>query len=202
MINEKLEVMDYLNGKNLNKENLYHTYYQIAKYFKEQGLPRTEIRNAIFYWANENGIFVKHDLNAIITAVFEDREPLREKMVKINRTDIEEITRLFDNPKTRLTALGLLCYAKAYGNRNGEFHISSVTLGVWLGIHRTQLKRRYMRELMDYGYLDEIQRAQNTYTWSMPQTNRYRINAPIHNSGHYVLEGNDIQKLYREIFPD
>lgn len=200
MINEKQEALDYLQGKHIQKDNMYRTCLIIARYYKEEGLKHVDIRNTIFDWAGQYHIYIKHDLNAIITYVMSNPLPLKEKTVKINQKDRDTISRITTNPKTRLVALALLCYAKAYGNKNREFHISSVSLGAWIGMHRSQLKRRYIQELIDFEYLEELEKPKNNYTWSNPQNTKYRIQASLHNSGEYELVQNDIRKLYEEVF--
>lgn len=200
MIDEKQEALDYLDGKHIMADNMYRTCVMLARYYKDEGFGHAKIRSSIFDWANRYHLYIRHDLNAIITYVMSSPMPLVANTVKINQRDREFISRITDNPKTQLIALAMLCYAKVYSDKQKEFHISCVSLGAWIGIHRSQIKRRYIRELIDFGYLEELEKPRNNYTWANPQSTRYRILAPVHNSGDYKLVRNDIYKLYREVF--
>ena len=70
--------------------------------------------------------------------------------VRVSRKEAAEIARRFDRKNTRLTALAMLCYAKTFADLNGEFSISSVSLGCWLGIADSNLRGIYIKELADF----------------------------------------------------
>lgn len=202
MINEVIEVKGYLDGKNINKKNLYRICYMIAKWYKEQGFKSLEIRKKIFDWGKENNIYIKYNVNNIITSVFKDNERLKDYVnVKINKRDIDEINKRFDSRVTKLVALAMLCYAKAHANGNKEFSISSVALSAWINKSSNHLRSRYIKELIEFGYLSLVSTPRNTYAWNNAEKNSvYRINVDIHNSGDYVLVDNNILDLYNSIF--
>lgn len=202
MINEVAEVKGYLDGKNLNKKNLYRICYLLAKWHKEQGLTHVEIRNSIFDWANQYHVFIKYSLNSIIYKALDDKNRLRDNIViKINKGDIDEISNRFDSKNTKLVALAVLCFSKAYADRDKTFNISSKALASWLNMDDSNLRKRHIKELVDFGYLSKISSPQNTYTWSNTNpTCEFKINVDIHNSGNYVLVDNEILDLYSEIF--
>ena len=60
MINEILEVQEYLDGKNINKKCLYRTCFMLAKWYKQQGLSNVEIREKIFEWGKKYNIYIKY----------------------------------------------------------------------------------------------------------------------------------------------
>jgi hypothetical protein len=136
-------------------------------------------------------------------------KPLRTGGVKINKQDIANINKRFDNMNTKLVALAMLCYAKAHANKQGEFSISSVSLGLWLHINRQNLRSKYIKELVDYEFLIEVDpklrstRSADHKKWAQPyedQSIQYRINSPIYNNGEYELKDNDMRTLFSEIF--
>ena len=135
MIDEKQEALDYLDGKHIMADNMYRTCVMLARYYKDEGFGHAKIRSSIFDWANRYHLYIRHDLNAIITYVMSSPMPLVANTVKINQRDREFISRITDNPKTQLIALAMLCYAKVYADKQKEFHISCVSLGAWIGIH-------------------------------------------------------------------
>ena len=202
MINEVIEVKEYLSGKNINKKILYRICYLLAKWYKEEGLSQLEIRDAIFSWGKKHDVFIKYSVNNIIYKVLEDKTRLKDNIsIKINKADIEEINRRFDKKNTKLTALALLCYAKACANRDKEFDISSVALSNWLGINSGDMSTYYLREVIDFEYITKISTPSNTFKWDTSKQNSgYRINVDIHNSGNYTLKDNDILDLYFQIF--
>lgn len=197
------QVQEYLKG-NFSKQNLYSTYYLLAKYWKEQGQSAAEIRKSIFDWANKHGLFVKYKLNVLIIKVFSDNKKISDGTIAyVNNEDIDRIKTLFDSKKTRLTALAILCYAKIYANANREFSISSCSLGAWINIYHTNLRDRYIKELCLFDYLTKLEVPKNDKNWNkrdLDKSTSYRINFPIKNIGEYKLELNDIEKLYNEVF--
>ncbi len=201
MIHERLEAEAYLSGENIVKDNLYRILILIAKYCREQHLTPLQSREAIFCWANRNHIHIPYDVNAIITKVQADPTSLREVAVAVGKGDLDEIRRRFDGPKTRLVALAVLCYAKA--SENCDFTLSSVALGAWLGIHGSNIRRKYLKELLDFGYIEKLSTPQNNYKWTSRDENkscRYRLLVPLDPQPLYPLIGNNIQALCDEVF--
>lgn len=203
LINEVVEVREYLEGNNIVKNNLFRTCYLLAKYYKEKGMSPVEIRKSIFDWAKENKIYIIYNLNNIIYQALRDKQRLKDNItIKINQKDIDNIKSRFDSKNTRLTALALLCYAKAYADRDKEFTLSSVSLGAWIGIADSHLRGTYLKEVIDFEYVSKVE-STNSYSWNKSKKNkstRYKINVDIHNSGEIQLINNDIRTLYNQIF--
>lgn len=206
MIDENFEAQQYLKGEGITRDNLYRICYLLAIHYKTQGFTKVETRNAIFRWGKKFNIWIKYDVNSIIDRAFDLMNPsFKTPTVKINKQDVAKINELFDNLKTKKVALALLCYAKGHADKSGYFYISSVALGAWLKINRKTLRSKYIKELIDYEYIMEIERPGNSKQWNCDfdkQATKYRVNASIHNSGEYVLRNNEIDKLFREVFLD
>lgn len=204
LINEMIEVNSYLNRKVDTKklqQNLYRVCFLLAKWYKEQGLTPVEIREKIFLWAKEKNIYIKHNVNDIIKRALEDKTRLKDNVVvKISEGDLAEINRRFDNKKTKFVALAILAYAKVYADRDREFNLSSVEFGNWVGIHHSNLRRRYLTELIDFGYISKLVAPKSSFKWDGDTANKYKIHVPIHNDGKYILDNNDIRGLYYKIF--
>ena len=207
MVDEIYEVSQYLDGKNIVHSNLYRVCLQMVRWHKDKGeLSRIEIREKILYdWALKHKINVRYNLNDIINRVFDSNDfgMLKSHVVKVNNHDVERIKRSFDNETTKLVALAMLCYAKAHGSKKGEFTMSAVNLGAWLGINRKSLTKKYIKELIDFNYLTIAAKPTNNSKWKKAfaeQSTRYMINAPLHNSGNFELKNNEIGILFSEVF--
>lgn len=204
MINEVIEVQKYLSGDNIDKANLYQTCYLLAKWFKSKGQTHLQIRMSIYKWANANKITVKPYLNAIIDKALVDEAPLTEGIVVyINERDIKEITKRFDNKNTRLVALAMLCYAKVYANNKGEFSLSSISIGAWVNIHNSNIRRRYIKELINFEYIHRVSTPKNNRKWKNSDEDKnckYAIRLPLENKGEYMMADNDIERLYKRAF--
>jgi hypothetical protein len=178
----------------------------LAKWYKEHGLSHIEIRQSIFDWGKKYNIFIKYNLNNIIYQALDDKQRLKDNVViKINQHDIEEINKRFDSKSTRLTALAMLCFAKAYADRDKEFNISSVALSCWLNIDDSNLRSIYIKELIDFDYILKVENPKNNFSWnkkSKSKTSRYKINTTLSNTGEYQLQDNNIFSLYEQIFSD
>ena len=207
MVNEVYEVKQYLNGENISKKNLFRICYMLAKWYHEQGLTQLEIRDKIFLWGKENNIYIKYNVNNdIISKIYRYNPPkLKSVEVKINAQDIENINRRFDNRKTKMVALAILCYAKVHSDKYNHFNISSMHLSFWLNMNRRGLRQRYIRELIDYEFITEFSynKPKCFKTWDVAfeeQSTRYQLIVPSENTGEFILQGNNVKKLYTEIF--
>lgn len=206
MVDERFEAEQYLAGKGIVKSNLYRTYSLLARWCKEQHMTRYEARKEIVRWCEEHKQDAKYDINSILTKVFDTCAPiLKSQTIKINKQDVKHITDRFCNNSTKLVALAILCYAKAFADQNDEFSLSSVGLSAWLSINRKSLRNRYIKELIDYEYISEISKPQNSKQWTEKCDDlsiRYKINVPIHNSGDFILKKNNVRILFSELFSD
>lgn len=204
MIDEVLEVQGYLRGEHLKPQNLYRICQLLCRWFCQLGYSRLEIREKVFDWAGRNGLHIPYNLNLIIYHASENPRPLTmNPCVRVSRREVQEIARRFDRKNTRLAALAMLCYAKVFSDTNGEFAISSVSLGCWLGIADSNLRGIYLRELVDFGYLSRVEAGSSRFAWERPaksKCGRYRIHTPLINTGEYQLDGNDIHGLYETVF--
>ena len=203
MINEVALVKDLLSGKCIDKKCLYRDCYLLAKWYKQSGCDHMEIRERIFEWAKENGIYITYNLNNIIRKAMNDKTRLKDNIVvRISGHDVVEIGRRFDGRNVRLLALALLCYAKANANRDGEFSISSVALGSWIGITNTNIIGRYLPELEDFGYIKKLESGK-TFSWDSAEKYKQlhlKLLVPFTNDGAVQLEKNNIRALYDECF--
>ena len=207
MIDEIFEVKQYLKGVNVSKQNLYRTCYLLVKWYKELGSKKIEVRAALFEWGKKYNFYIKYNVNDIIDTVFERNSPnLKSPEIKINKNDVKNINKRFDNKNTKLVALAVLCYAKAFANEDGEFSLTSVGLSSWLNINRQSIRKKYIKELIEYEFVSEVskpERIKNKNDWGKPyeeQSTRYKINMPLNNSGDFVLRNNEIGKLFSEVF--
>ncbi|WP_343209443.1 hypothetical protein [Anaerolentibacter hominis] len=203
MINEVLEVKDYLEGNNISEKCMYRICYLIAKWFHSQGLSPLENREAIFDWGKQNHVYIKYNVNALIYQAMEDKTPLRDHIkIYISERDINEILRRFDSKNCRLLSLAFLTYAKAIGAGKDSFPVLMTSMANWLHLDNGNISRLYLPELIDFGYLTKTE-AQKTFTWNKQVKSRaltVRMNVDTKNEGEYLLKDNDIFGLYDEIF--
>ena len=201
MINEKLEVQEYLEGKNINKLCVYRICYMLAKWYKEQGLDNATIRTRIFEWANANKIYIEFNLNKLIYAAIEDRTPLRGNVdVFINESDIEEIRKRFDSKNTRMLALALLSYAKASNPHNGECSVSLLGISNWLNMNHSNVVNRHFRELIDFGYISKVEPKHKWKVNSRNEMMRIKFLIPFINSGSERITDNNIAAVFNKHF--
>lgn len=204
MINEVLEIQEYLKGKNISEKHLYRICFLLAKWYKQQELSNIEIREKIFEWGQKYKIHIKDNVNSIIYNALNDEKPLRgnETIVKISQNDVNEIIRRFDSEKVRKVALTILCYAKVSADSNGEFNISALALSDWLKTNYGNMCSRSFKELIDFGYMEKVC-SSPTFTWdknTKSTTLRLKLLVPVKNDGEFVLNGNDIDGLYNDVF--
>lgn len=176
----------------------------LAKWYKQQGLSNVEIREKIFEWGKTYNIYIKYNVNSIIYQALEDKHRLRgdEAVVRISQSDIDEITRRFDSVPCRKTALGILCYAKVTADRDNEFNISALALSNWLNLNSGHMSGRYLKELLDFEYIEKVNNL-STFSWdkNVKSTSlRLKLLVPIENKGEYILEENNVDKLYSDVF--
>lgn len=204
-----LEVKQYLAGKTVSERGRYRAAYQLARWYTQEGYGFKETRNKIFEWAKTSNNYLKYNVNDIVTAARKCNERLKDNViVRVSEDDVNEIVRLFDNFNTRKVALALLCYAKVYANKDGEFYISMSALAEWIGIARQNISQRCLPELVALEYIERTPDDTLTSYWHKRKkqhthkykTTRLRINTSLYNDGCFQLHDNNIEALYGDIF--
>lgn len=204
-MNEKNEIVALLNGERVNKKYTYRSCYLLAKHFKELGYDTIQTREEIFNWANKYKIYITDDLNSIIQRAFVDKHELSENIeIKISEEDIEEIKKRFDRFNTRLTAFAILCFAKSHADKNGIFCISGIGLSNWIGIDHGSLSKRHIKELIDFVYLEKLNKNNLKY---LKKKNKhissallYKIKVPLLNEGKFIIKDYNIRQEFENIF--
>ena len=203
MINERVEVRDYLQGKNLHRDIEYRICLLLAKWYYEQGNTTVSaIREKLKIWAKENNFYFNVSMNTIASRVIDRQMKLQGDFpIYINDTDIGIIQRDFDSYYERIVALAVLCYAKAYAKDN-KFKISQIALEHWLNInHRTLSK--YFKMLEEFDYIGKVQGG-DIHSWYnkyvVAESYTYEILVPCENTGKHQLVDNNIFDLYDVIF--
>jgi hypothetical protein len=207
MINEVLEVQQFLEGKNIYKDSHYRICYLMAMWYSEQGFSRYEARQKILAWANQYGIYLSLSVNAVVTNAYSTARKLRDDTVAVwaNENDIAEINGHFDRASTKKVALALLSLAKVTADKTGEFDVSVTALAHWVDIDRANLSTRALVELEDFEYIKKIETVPVS-TWDKRQQQprsrpcRYKLLVPCHNSGNILLRDNDITAFYEDAF--
>lgn len=204
MINEVLEVQNYLAGKNISKKCLYRICYMLVKWFKQKGMSNIEIRDAIFAWGKKYGVYIAYNLNSIIYQALSDKHRLRGKTeIRVSDADIEEIKKRFDSQNCRKLALAILCLAKASADSENKMLVSVTALSNWVGIAASNISARCIPELIDFEYISKVENDNKTYSWNKNVKSKSLnliIHVPIENLGQYILNDNNISELYSTVF--
>lgn len=204
MLNERNEIMALLNGERINKKYTYRSCYLLAKYYKSLGYDTVKTREEIFMWAKKFNIYISDDLNSIIQRAYNDKHGIAENVdIRISKEDIDEIVKRFDKYNTRLTAFAMLCVAKKYADKNGIFYISRIGLSNWIGIAQTHLSDRYIKELIDFEYLEKLTQNEMKFIRirrkNISKIIMYKIRVNIKNEGEYLVKDYNIRKEFEEI---
>lgn len=204
MINEKIEVENYLAGENIYKnECTFRMCYLMAKYYRDQGLSPVEIRKKIFEWGYNHGVYIIHNVNDIIRMAITKNEPLCTQNVYVNDDDIKEINDRFSRKNIKLCALAFLLLAKVYGGEDGILKFSQIDFAKWVGILQPNVSN-IIDELEFFDYIERIKLDEDaTFVWNgrvVGKNVKYKLKVPFENSGEYILKDNKIRELYNEIF--
>ena len=200
IINERVEVQQYLQGKNLHRDIEYRICLLLAKWYYEQGYrTEPEIRAQLKSWAQNNNFYFEVPMKVIASRVIDDKMQLTgDTVVSVSASDIDIILDRFDTYYERVVALGVLCYAKVYADNKGEFKISQSALCHWLQLDK-KTARKYMAMLETYGYVKKVGKVE-TKSWydTMVVSNvgKYRILVPYKNLGEFEMSDNNIDDLY------
>lgn len=209
LINEIAKAEELLSGKPFRKEYFFNAYCVIIKYFIGLGLSQQEARLKIIEWEEKFGYKRYFDINSVILTFYEDNVVARGAFtINISEQDIFEIKSRFDKTNERKIAFAMLCYAKAVADKNGCFYISYAELYEWIGIAHTHIQSRYLKYLIKFGYIEKIQSKKSPFTWNRDKNKNYykkskfKILVDFSNDVEpkWVLEDNDINKLFAEIF--
>ena len=202
MFNEFDEVQEYLAGRKVTKYCLDEYIFKIARYLKEEGKSAHYAKDFVANWLNKFGYkFANYNLT-IMNAYDKRGKMKRNFCVRINNEDIKRIKYAADYTRSRRLALFLLVYAKIHADHDGNFRIRLPMVAEWLGIDRSHLYSRHLKELLSFGFIEKTDKdkdyAKNTADGRFAHL---RITYELSNTGDYVIERNeDFDKLYREIF--
>ncbi len=205
MLNERNEVNALLKGERVNKKYTYRSCYLLAKHFKELGCDLLRTREEIFNWANKYKIKITDDLNSIIQRAFKDKRSLVDNIeIKLSDSEIKEILRRFDTYNSRLTAFAILCFAKKYADNQGNFYMSLIGLSNWIGIDRIALSNRYIKELIDFNYIEKLTKNDvkliKIKNKQVSKILLYKIKINFNNKESiYIVKDNNIRKEFEEI---
>lgn len=204
IIDELIEVKDYINGKKINKRCLYRTCVLIARYFANQGLDFMSIQKNMFSWGKNNNVYIPFNVNRIIKKELSNPQKLKTGIkVFVSNNDIEEINNRFQTKNSRIAALGILCYSKVFADEDGFMNLSLSSLSNWIGVNYYNMSSRYIPELITCGYIDKDHSSSDVFSWDSKirsKNLRIHINVPHKNVGEFELKDDDIINLYKEIF--
>lgn len=202
LFNEFEEVREYLDGKKVTKYCLDEYVFKIARYLKEEGYTERNAKDFVSEWLNRFGYHFSNCNLTIMNAYAKRGKMKRDFCVRINDEDIEKIKYAADYKRSRKLALFLLIYAKIHADHDGNFRIRLPMVGEWLGIDRSHLYTRHLKELISFGFVEKTD-ADKDYAKNSTDGRfaHLRITYELSNTGEYVIEHNeDFDKLYNEIF--
>ncbi|MEY8365753.1 NUMOD4 domain-containing protein [Anaerovoracaceae bacterium 41-7] len=163
-----------------------------------------KIREKLKRWAEDNDFYITVPMNPIASKVINEKMRLVEPQVHISRKDVEFINNLFDTQSEKLTALSVLCYAKAYADTDGKFKLSQRMFSHWIGMN-SKTVRKYLKTLENMGFIS-LYEVGNISSWYqktvVSQLNTYQAKFPIESSGEFELTSNNIIALYENLFLD
>lgn len=204
MIDQVLEAREYMDGKNIAHENMFRICYMMAKILLADGMGQLEIRNWLFEWGKKHGVYFKFNVNdAIIKASNDNVVLVGGTEVWVSSGDVEEISKRFDSRIAKCTALAMLCLSKVSPHKNKEFVIPTRWLTAWLGEKSRATYMRVINELIMFDYLAVVDRKNRVSRWNKKNYydgTIYRLIPPVHSGKDYKLDGNNIWKLYDNIF--
>ena len=209
MINEIQKAEELLKGIPFKKEYFFSAYCILIKYFKGLKLTPLETRIKILDWEKEFGHKRYFELDEVILKFYDDNVHARGNIkINISEQDIDEIKLRFDNKNQRKLAFAMLCYAKAVADKHGCFYISYAELYEWIGIAHTHIQNRYLQTIIKFDYIERVKTKKSTFTWDKDknknyyQKSKFKIKVDFSNNfeGKWILQNNDILKLFDEIF--
>lgn len=202
MLDEYIEVKNYLDGKGMRKKTEYRTCLLLARYFKDGGMTRRETIESIFSWGRANDIDITTRVRDVVNKVYDNDEHINRYKVGVYQSEINEIKQWFDNRSERIVALAMLCCSKAFADENGDFKVSLGGIADWTGYSDVTITNAVKR-LKQYEYLDVVTHG-DTYSWFntvKTKCNCYRVIGNVKESGdYYVLEDDDIAGFYEKFF--
>lgn len=204
MINELTDVKRYLAGEGLHRDTEYRICLLLAKWYYHNGVTtREEIRERLIEWAKENDFFITVAMNPLIDKVISgDMQLLGQMPVPVSDREARIIAKKFDTYEERIVALGVLCYAKVYSDSSGAFKLSQSSLSRWLGMESRTI-RKYITILRNLNFI-RVNKLGNVNSWYqktvVSRLNEYKMSFDLDEGGQYLLENNDIDKLYDDIY--
>jgi hypothetical protein len=207
LLNEINEVKRLFSGDFNRTEGLYRDCFLLSKYYKEQGMNAPQIRIALFKWAKESGVILDLDINGVITKAMDDKNKLTDKIeIYVSREEIKDILGTFDHPDVRLVAFCLLVFAKGRMSKNKMFDISLPGLSNWSGVSLSSMKKRILKELEIFGFMEKINADIKGNSLSYNKTNKfymkhntYKLLFKVYDDKDFLVTDEDIRKEFEDI---
>lgn len=206
MFNDRLMIEKYLDNKYVNPKALGDIIHLLCKhYIHEQGMDCIQAKQQILQWLETNDLYFNGDINKAVIEAGKDKKPLKEKEpIWINSEDIRIIKETVYTKNSRKVALFLLCYAKMYADRDRIFSIRISTMAKWIGIDKSNLYGRYIKELIDFGYIKPLEEKQARILkyFGKQQERDYQLQFmhPLINCGSIELSDYDIDAVSKILF--
>lgn len=198
----------YLNNKYINKQALGDIIHLLAKYYiQEKGLDCVQTKKILLAWLEDNNLYFNGDLNRAVIEAGRDTTPFKEKeSIWINTEDIKIIKDTVYSRNGRKVALFLLCYAKMYADKDRIFSIRISTMAQWIGINKSNLYGRYIKELIDFGYIKPVEEKQKRilkyFNEGTEREYKLQFMHPLINFGGLEFTDYDIDTMMKVLFKD
>lgn len=206
MFNDRLMVETYLNNKKINPKALGDIIHLLSKYYiKEEKMDCIQAKAKVLEWLDNNDLYFNGDLNKAVIDAGKDKKPLTEKMpIWISSEDIKIIKNTVYTKNGRKVALFLLCYAKMYADNDRIFSIRISTMAKWIGIDKSNLYGRYLKELIDFGYVKPVEekdsRILKYFQTQKERDYQLQFLHPLINCGGVEFKDYDIEALTKILF--
>ena len=206
MINERIEVMNYLQGNNFDdRKCTWRMCMLMATYFHEQGLSAKEIRQSIYKWGNDYRVYITFNINNAIQSVIEEDRKLFDSPIYISDSEIEEINSRFSGKNVKKCALAMLLLAKVYADEDGFFSFSQSDFAKWVKIRQPHVSEIF-DELVTMEYMIRERPGDNYFVWNgnsnIGKRIKYKLNFDYwHSNGTVeIKDTDDIGEIYDIVF--
>jgi hypothetical protein len=208
MINERIETMNYLQGKNFDdRKCTWRMCVLMATYFYEQGQSAIEIRKSLYKWGHDYNVYITFNVNHAIQNVMEEDRHLFDSSIYISDQEVEEIVSRFSSKNVKKCALAILLLAKVYADEDGFFTFNQKDFAKWVGIKQPHVSEIF-DELVTMEYIIRERPGDNYFVWNGNSNTgrriRYKMNFDYwHNSGgKEIKDTDDIDEIFGIVFSE
>lgn len=208
LINEKKQLQDIINGKNINIFNVRYYCTLLIKHFYLMGIKDShDIISECFTWGKKNNVWIKLNIKKLVDNILSNPIEIKDvENVYVTNEELSYIKYICGNKKkSKKLAVGILVYAKVHGvdnviDLNIRMMCDFIGIDISNSSKSSNFYNRDLKHLFNCNFIEDLEEV-NKWKNKLTSFNRkLRVNFKLENKcGEYIVKDDKFIDFYRNI---